>query len=127
MIAVGVPNRYESQDGHFGQVEVVRLDGSELSKVDILRFGLSRTCAGIPVVTEVSRNQRGTKYGAVVAAVDIDNNGTHELLIGAPLYTSKYPDEGRVFIYTSGDNHQEMCGPVGILSAGAKEGFNWRH
>ena len=59
---------------------------------------------GIPVVTEVSKNQRGTKYGAVVAAVDIDNNGTHELLIGAPLYTSKYADEGRVYIYTSGDN-----------------------
>ncbi|XP_052259747.1 integrin alpha-4-like [Dreissena polymorpha] len=123
-IAAGVPNRYDLQDGHFGQVEVVRQDGSELTKVDILRFGLSRTCVGIPVVTEVSKNQRGTKYGAVVAAVDIDNNGTHELLIGAPLYTSKYADEGRVYIYTSGDNHQEMCGPVGILSGGSmKEGF----
>ena len=44
--------------------------------------------------------QVGTKFGAAIVAIDINMDGIDELLIGAPLYTSKRgPEEGRVFVY----------------------------
>ena len=43
----------------------------------------------------------GSKFGAVLAAVDLNNDGMDELLIGAPLYTGTVVEEGRVYVYTS--------------------------
>ena len=41
------------------------------------------------VEVESSRKQTGERFGAAVAAVDVDGDGIDELVIGAPLYSSK--------------------------------------
>ena len=41
------------------------------------------------VELESSKKQTGERFGAAVAAVDLDGNGIDELVIGAPLYSSK--------------------------------------
>jgi len=41
------------------------------------------------VELESSQKQTGERFGAAVAAVDLDGNGIDELVIGAPLYSSK--------------------------------------
>ena len=48
--------------------------------------------------------QMNTYFGASVAAIDLNNDGLSDLLIGAPLYTEKM-DEGRVYVYI---NHGEV-------------------
>ena len=41
------------------------------------------------VELESSQKQTGERFGAAVAAVDVDGDGIDELVIGAPLYSSK--------------------------------------
>ena len=41
------------------------------------------------VELEASKKQTGERFGAAVAAVDLDGDGIDELVIGAPLYSSK--------------------------------------
>lgn len=50
----------------------------------------------------------GSKFGSVLEAIDIDGDGKDELFIGAPLYTGKHPEEGRVYVYTF-ENNVSMC------------------
>ncbi|XP_057293266.1 integrin alpha-V-like isoform X1 [Hydractinia symbiolongicarpus] len=42
--------------------------------------------------------QMGSFFGAAVCAVDLNNDGKDDLLVGAPLY-SKNQNEGRVYVY----------------------------
>ena len=61
-------------------------------------------CKGITTVaiesTDLKKDQVGTKFGATVYTVDITGDGSDEIFVGAPLYTGKLVDEGRVFVYT---------------------------
>ena len=41
------------------------------------------------VEVESSQKQTGERFGAAVAAVDVDGDGIDELVVGAPLYSSK--------------------------------------
>ena len=41
------------------------------------------------VELESSKKQTGERFGAAIAAVDLDGDGIDELVIGAPLYSSK--------------------------------------
>ena len=40
----------------------------------------------------------GTYYGSAIKAIDLNNDGYADLLVGAPLYT-EVQDEGRVYVY----------------------------
>ena len=40
----------------------------------------------------------GTYFGAAVCAVDLDNDGKDDLVVGAPQF-AKIVDEGRVYVY----------------------------
>lgn len=43
---------------------------------------------------------RGEYFGAAVAAIDINKDGLHDLLVGAPFYYEENSvDEGRVYVY----------------------------
>ena len=52
-------------------------------------------------LTDIKSEQKGTKFGAALAAIDITGDGHDELFVGAPLYTGSNPEEGRVFVYSS--------------------------
>ncbi|XP_052797287.1 integrin alpha-4-like [Mya arenaria] len=116
-IAVGSPNLYSKRQGHTGRVEILEYtnrNGARLEKEDSVEIGIKRECDGFTVM-DVSRDrQHGAKFGATVAAIDINDDGIDELLVGAPLYSGEYPEEGRVYIYTS--NFDNICGPVSVLS-----------
>ncbi|XP_047136518.1 integrin alpha-8 isoform X2 [Hydra vulgaris] len=45
-------------------------------------------------------DQVGAYFGATVCAIDFNNDGKDELLVGSPYY-STFADEGRVYIYTN--------------------------
>ncbi|WAQ94426.1 ITA4-like protein, partial [Mya arenaria] len=116
-IAVGSPNVYSKSEGYTGRVELLEYrnsNGTRLEKGDFVEIGIKRECDGLTVM-DVSRDrQHGAKFGATVAAIDINDDGIDELLVGAPLYSGSYPEEGRVFIYTS--KLDKLCGPVSVLS-----------
>ena len=50
------------------------------------------------VEVESSQKQTGERFGAAVAAVDVDGDGIDELVIGAPLYSSKVSIEIIIFV-----------------------------
>ncbi len=45
--------------------------------------------------------QVGSYFGGAVASGDVNGDGVDDLLVGAPLYTSRSYDEGRVFVFLS--------------------------
>lgn len=51
--------------------------------------------------TEVHTKNVGSKFGAALAAVDINADGIDELFIGAPLQNGKNTEEGRVYVFTA--------------------------
>ncbi|XP_039264178.2 integrin alpha-11-like isoform X2 [Styela clava] len=48
--------------------------------------------------------QLGEYFGATLCAVDLNNDGYDDLLVGAPLYTDQTSDEGRVYVYMGAKN-----------------------
>ncbi|XP_072028875.1 integrin alpha-9-like [Amphiura filiformis] len=50
------------------------------------------------VIKELFGEPMNTYFGSAIAAVDLNNDGLSDLLVGAPLYTDKM-DEGRVYVY----------------------------
>jgi len=43
----------------------------------------------------------GSYFGAALCTADLNNDGKPDLIIGAPLFTTKEEDEGKVYIYLS--------------------------
>ena len=48
--------------------------------------------------------QFGEYFGAVLCAEDLNRDGFTDLLVGAPLHSGFYPDEGRVYVYMGSKN-----------------------
>ncbi|OTF80741.1 integrin alpha 5 (fibronectin receptor)-like protein, partial [Euroglyphus maynei] len=69
------------------------------------------------LATFMSKNDTMAEfYGATMLVVDIDGDGQHELLVGAPLYSisSKRREIGRVYVY--GNIRQSMIGTRRLYS-----------
>ncbi|KAJ7389987.1 integrin [Desmophyllum pertusum] len=50
------------------------------------------------------RRQPGTGFGLALCAVDLNNDGLSELLVGAPFYSDDlHPEQGRVYLYENKD------------------------
>ncbi|TKS67823.1 Integrin alpha-4 CD49 antigen-like family member D [Collichthys lucidus] len=50
-------------------------------------------------VSEVSGKELGSYFGSSVCAVDLNNDGLSDLLVGAPMATGVTREEGRVYVY----------------------------
>ncbi|KAL5007244.1 hypothetical protein ScPMuIL_016050 [Solemya velum] len=50
---------------------------------------------------EIIGTEFGGYFGAALCAVDVDNDGMDDLLVGAPMVSTEYVEEGRVFVYLS--------------------------
>ncbi|XP_072028876.1 integrin alpha-9-like [Amphiura filiformis] len=62
------------------------------------------------VIKELFGEPLNTYFGSSVAAVDLNNDGLSDLLVGAPLYTDKM-DEGRVYVYINqGEGNLQLLG-----------------
>ena len=48
--------------------------------------------------------QSATYFGHTLLAVDLNNDGRDDLVVGAPLYFSSAGDEGRVYVYIADDS-----------------------
>lgn len=67
-------------------------------------LSITQQCPGMQIVhfnTDDATKKLGSKFGAVLAGVDINGDSVDELFVGAPLYEGTYPEEGRVYVYTS--------------------------
>lgn len=56
--------------------------------------------------------QMGSYFGSSLCAVDLNQDGLSDLLVGAPMH-SQLRDEGQVSVYLSKGNVSGMCGSVG--------------
>lgn len=54
----------------------------------------------------------GSYFGSSLCAVDLNQDGLSDLLVGAPMH-SQLRDEGQVSVYLSKGNVSGMCGSVG--------------
>ena len=93
-VAVGAPRAGPSRAG---LVFIVETDGNQ-----VIRKG------------KVEGEQTGEYFGSAVIAVDINNDGYDELVVGSPLYThtsqsqlSEGYEEGRISIYSKKDSNGE--------------------
>ncbi|CAB4021292.1 integrin alpha-11-like, partial [Paramuricea clavata] len=57
-------------------------------------------------------------FGASVCAVDVNDDGYDDLIVGAPFYSGKGGDEGRVYIYLSSEIQSIPGRRVLTLSSG---------
>lgn len=57
----------------------------------------------------------GSYFGSSLCAVDLNQDGLSDLLVGAPMH-SQLRDEGQVSVYLSKGNVSEMCGSAGNAS-----------
>ncbi|KAM4561430.1 integrin alpha-4 [Fundulus diaphanus] len=53
----------------------------------------------LDVVSEVTGNEMGSFFGSSVCVVDLNADGLSDLLVGAPMATGTYREEGRVYVY----------------------------
>ena len=63
-------------------------------------------CSGIetlPFEPRTYETKLGSKFGVVLANVDVLGDSFEELFVGAPLYTGVHSEEGRVYVYTFKD------------------------
>lgn len=56
--------------------------------------------------------QMGSYFGSSLCAVDLNQDGLSDLLVGAPMH-SQLRDEGQVTVYLSKGNVSGLCGPAG--------------
>jgi hypothetical protein len=64
---------------------------------------------------EVGGEQEGERFGAAVAACDLDGDGREDLTVGAPLYAATAGDQyetGRVYVYLMRDLLRPGSPPV---------------
>lgn len=54
----------------------------------------------------------GSYFGSSLCAVDLNQDGLSDLLVGAPMH-SQLRDEGQVSVYLSKGNVSGMCGSAG--------------
>ena len=54
----------------------------------------------------------GSYFGSSLCAVDLNQDGLSDLLVGAPMH-SQLRDEGQVSVYLSRGNVSGTCGSVG--------------
>ncbi|KAL6264541.1 hypothetical protein P5V15_004646 [Pogonomyrmex californicus] len=76
--------------------------GADLSGL-VLVFVLKNNQATPIRTIFVNGQQVGEYFGAVLTSCDVNNDGRHELIVGAPQW-SKNMDEGRVYIFTVRNN-----------------------
>lgn len=57
----------------------------------------------------------GSYFGSSLCAVDLNQDGLSDLLVGAPMH-SQLRDEGQVSVYLSKGNVSGMCGSAGDAS-----------
>lgn len=57
----------------------------------------------------------GSYFGSSLCAVDLNQDGLSDLLVGAPMH-SQLRDEGQVSVYLSKGNVSGMCGSAGNAS-----------
>lgn len=43
----------------------------------------------------------GEYFGSSLVAEDVNGDGYDDLVVGAPLFSKKYPDEGRIYVFLS--------------------------
>ncbi|GAB1597826.1 integrin alpha-4-like, partial [Argonauta hians] len=58
----------------------------------------------------------GSYFGSVLAVGDINSDKKEDVIVGAPLYSEKYPEEGRVYIFFTEKNGRMSSVPNQILS-----------
>lgn len=54
----------------------------------------------------------GSYFGSSLCAVDLNQDGLSDLLVGAPMH-SQLRDEGQVTVYLSKGNVSDICGSAG--------------
>lgn len=54
----------------------------------------------------------GSYFGSSLCAVDLNQDGLSDLLVGAPMH-SQLRDEGQVTVYLSKGNVSGLCGAAG--------------
>lgn len=65
----------------------------------------------------------GSYFGSSLCAVDLNQDGLSDLLVGAPMH-SQLRDEGQVSVYLSKGNVSGMCGSVGISTLSSPHAYS---
>lgn len=61
----------------------------------------------------------GSYFGSSLCAVDLNQDGLSDLLVGAPMH-SQLRDEGQVTVYLSIGNVSDTCGSAGPRRGGPR-------
>lgn len=73
------------------------------------------------VITFKSKYAFGSYFGSALAAVDLNNDGKEDLVVGAPYYSEKFVEEGRVYIFFFSVHRLKSTASI-ILSAPSYRG-----
>ncbi|XP_067405189.1 integrin alpha-4 [Emydura macquarii macquarii] len=75
----------------------------QIGKTYIFSIGAKQ----LNILAELKGKKLGSYFGAAVCAVDLNNDGLSDLLVGAPMQ-SKVREEGRVYVYINSGSGAEM-------------------
>ncbi|XP_057293265.1 integrin alpha-V-like [Hydractinia symbiolongicarpus] len=95
---------YSVSWGNFDNSELGEVAGGAPRANDlkglVIIYRIERKTSTFSILTKLESPSHsiGTYFGGSVCAVDLDNDGNDDLLVGAPMY-SKVRDEGRMYIY----------------------------